>query len=277
MVVARRRPAFGLHVVLLILAALGLYPLIFMVLNAFKSGIQTAASPFSIPLHPLWQNFVQAFEATGSAFWRSGVIVSVSVTVMLIFALMAAYAFAKMRFPGRDKLFYVIFGLLLVPGFLVLIPLFLEIKDLHLLNSLWGLILPYIAGGQAFCIFILRTFIRALPDELFEAAKMDGATEWPMFLRIVVPLSVPIVVTLALLNVIGLWSDYILPSLVLSTNHETVALAIANFVPPPLAPSINAFNLQLAAFTLASIPIAILFMFLMRYFVAGITNGSLKM
>lgn len=275
--VARRRPPLVLHVILLILAGLGLYPLIFMVLNALKSGIETASSPFSIPLHPLWQNVAQAFQVTDAAFWRSGVIVATSVALMLLFGLMAAYAFAKLTFPGRDKLFYAIFGLLLVPGFLVLIPLFLEIKDLHLLNSMWGLILPYIAGGQAFCIFILRTFIRALPDELFEAAKIDGATELPMFLRIVVPLSVPIVVTLALLNVVGLWSDYILPSLVLSTSHETLAMAVANFVPPPFAPSINAFNLQLAAFTLASIPIAILFMFLMRYFVAGITNGSIKM
>lgn len=275
--IARRRPALVLHGILLILAALGLYPIIFMMLNAVKTGIQTAASPFSVTTHPLWANFVQAFEATGSAFWRSGVIVSVSVVFMLLFALMAAYVFAKMEFPERDYLFYVIFGLLLVPGFLVLIPLFLEIKDLGLLNSNWGLILPYIAGGQAFCIFILRTFIRAIPNELFEAAKIDGATEVPIFVRIVAPLSIPIVVTLALLNVIGLWSDYILPSLVLSTNHQTVAMAIANFVPPPLAPSLNAFNLQLAAFTLASVPIAILFLFLMRYFVAGITNGSIKM
>ncbi len=274
--VARRRPAFLFHAILLILAAITLYPMVFMVLNAVKTGLQTASSPFSVPTHPAWQNFVQAFEATGSAFWRSGVIVSVSVVVMLIFALMSAYAFAKMEFPQRDRLFYVVFGLLLVPGFLVLIPLFLEIKDLNLLNSIWGLILPYIAGGQAFCIFILRTFIRAIPNELFEAAKIDGATEIPIFLRVVVPLSVPIVVTLALLNVIGLWSDYILPSLVF-TSHQTVAMAIANFQPPPLAPSINAFNLQLAAFTLASVPIAILFLFLMRYFVAGMTNGAIKM
>lgn len=275
--VARRRPAFLLHAILLVLAAVALYPMIFMVLNAAKSGLETGASPFSIPLHPLWQNFVQAFEATGPSFWRSGVIVGVSVLFMLIFAMLAAYAFAKLEFPERNALFYVIFGLLLVPGFLTLIPLFLEIKDLGLLNSRWGLILPYIAGGQAFCIFILRTFIRSIPNDLFEAAKIDGATEGTMFVRIVVPLSIPIIVTLALLNVVGLWSDYILPSLILSTNHETVAMAIANFQPPPIAPSINAFNLQLAAFTLASVPLAILFLFLMRYFVAGMTNGAIKM
>lgn len=272
-----RRPLFVIHALLLILAAIMLYPMIFMILNAVRTGIQTGASPFGLPIHPVWQNFAQAFGAIGYAFWRSGVIVSVSVAAMLAFALLAAYAFAKLEFPERDSLFYVVFGLLLVPGFLTLIPLFLEIKTLHLLNTIWGLIFPYIAGGQAFCIFILRTFLRSIPDDLFDAAKIDGASEFQMFTRIAVPLSVPIIVTLALLNVVGLWSDYILPSLILNSNHATVAMAIANFQPPPLAPSINAFNLQLAAFTLASVPIAILFMFLMRYFVAGITNGAIKM
>ncbi len=275
--ISKRLPSFGIHAILLFLGALMVYPMTFMLFNAFKSGIQTAASPFSFPSHLLWQNFALAFQATGSAYWRSGVVVSVSVSVMLTFALLAAYAFARLDFPERNVLFYVVFGLLLVPGFLTLIPLFLEIKSLHLMNSLWGLILPYIAGGQAFCVFILRTFVRSLPNDLFDAARIDGASEIQSFWGIVVPLSVPILVTLALLNVVGLWSDYILPSLILSTNHETVAMAIANFQPPPLAPSINAFNLQLAAFTMASIPIAILFLFLMRYFVAGITNGAIKM
>ncbi len=275
--VQKRVPSISVHVILLVLAGLTLYPMIFMVFNAFKSGVQTAGSPFSFPFHPLWQNFALAFQATASAYWRSGFVVSVSVAAMLAFALLSAYAFARLEFPEREVLFYVIFGLLLVPGFLTLIPLFLEIKALNLLNSLWGLILPYIAGGQAFCVFILRTFVRSIPNDLFDAARIDGAGELQSFLRIVVPLSVPIVVTLALLNIVGLWSDYILPSLILSSNHATVAMAIANFQPPPLAPSVNAFNLQLAAFTMASIPIAVLFLFLMRYFVAGITNGAIKM
>lgn len=273
----QRRSAFGTHFALLVLAGLTLYPMIFMLFNAFKSGLATAASPFSFPIHPLWQNFIGAFQAIGSAYWRSGVIVSVSVAAMLAFALLAAYVFARIEFPERDALFYVIFGLLLVPGFLTLIPLFVEIKQLHLLNSMLGLILPYIAGGQAFCVFILRTFVRSLPNELFEAARIDGANDIQTFVRMVVPLSVPILVTLALLNIVGLWSDYVLPSLILDTSHQTVAMAVANFQPPPLAPSIDAFNLQLAAFTLSSLPIGVLFVFLMRYFVAGITNGAIKM
>lgn len=185
--VARRRSS-ALHAILVILAGLTLYPMAFMLLNAAKSGIETGANPFSVPLHPLWHNFMQAFQAIGPAFWRSGFVVGVSVAAMLTFALLSAYAFAKLEFRERDILFYVVFGLLLVPGFLTLIPLFLEIKNLGLLGSLWGLILPYVAGGQAFCIFILRTFIRSIPNDLFEAATIDGATELNTFIRIVVPL-----------------------------------------------------------------------------------------
>ncbi len=266
-----------IHMAIIVLAALTIYPIVFMVVNAFKTGAETAASPFALPLHPLFNNFKLALQATWPAYRQSAFIVGVSVFGMLSSALLASYAFARLQFREREMLFYVVFGLLLIPPFLTLIPLFLEIKNLGLLDTPWGLILPYIAGGQAFAIFILRSFIRAIPEDLFEAARIDGAHDLRLFWHIAVPLSVPILITLAVLNVVGLWSDYILPSLVLNSAHETVAMAIANFVPPPQAPSINAFNQQLAAFTLSSIPLGVLFLFLMRYFVAGITSGALKM
>jgi multiple sugar transport system permease protein/raffinose/stachyose/melibiose transport system permease protein len=257
---------------------LTVYPIVFMLANALKTGIQTTDNAFSLPLHPVWNNFVLAWQAIAPAFGRTVVVVGVSVTVILACSLLSGYVFARLNFRERDTLFYIIFALLLVPSFLTLIPLFLEIKNFGLLNSIWGLVLPYIAGGQAFCIFVLRTFIRGIPDELFEAARIYGASDIQMFLRLVVPLSVPIVVTLALLSIVGLWGDYVLPSLILQTqSRETLALAIVNFQPPAQTLSLNAFNQQLAAFTLASIPIALLFVFLLRYFISGITNGALKM
>lgn len=271
-----RRPHVALHIILLVLAAIAVYPIVFMLTNALKDGLQTAANPFSFPIHPLWANFMLAWQATAGAYLRSAIIVSVSTAAILTFSLMSAYVFARLNFPERDALFYVIFGLLLVPGFLHLIPLFLEIKDLHLMNSIWGIILPYTAS-QAFAIFVLRTFVKTLPEELFESARLDGASDLHVFLRIVAPLCVPVLITVGLLTIIGEWSDYVLPSLVLSEGHRTISMAIANFTPPSSAPSLDAFNMQLAAFTLASLPIALLFVFLMKYFVAGITNGALKL
>lgn len=266
-----------IHAVLLVLLGLTLYPMVFMVLNAFRTGLATDITPFGLPFHPIWQNFSIALSEILPAFKQSFIIVGVSVAGILTCALLSAFAFAELEFPGKTVLFYLVFGLLLIPGFLALIPLFLEVRNLGLMNSVWGLILPYVAGGQAFGIFIFRTFIKSLPDELFAAARVDGAHNGVIFWRIVVPLSWPIVMTVAVLNIVGLWGDYILPSLVLAAGHQTVAVAITSLTPPPFASSANSFNEQLAAFTLSSVPIAVLFMFLMRFFVRGVTNGALKM
>jgi ABC-type glycerol-3-phosphate transport system permease component len=249
-----------------------------MLTNALKDGLQMASNPFAIAFEqPFGINFAMAWQAIAPEFFRSIYIVAISVVFITTFGMLSAYSFARLDFPLKRLLFNVVFALLLVPGFLTLIPLFLEIKNMNLLNTSWGLILPYIAGGQAFAIFVFRTFITAIPNEIFEAGRIDGANDLQMFTRLVVPLSVPVMVTIALLNINGLWGDYVLPSLILDPSHSTVAVAIANFQPPQDSPSLNAGNMQLAAFTISSIPIAVLFLFLMRYFVAGLTSGSVKM
>lgn len=273
-----KRPGVGLNVVLVVLVLISVYPIVFMLTNAFKDGLQTAANPFTIAFaQPFGSNFALAWQAIAPQFFRSVYIVVISVAGIVAFAMLSAYSFARLEFPFKKFLFNAVFALLLVPGFLTLIPLFLEIKNMGLLNTSWGLILPYIAGSQAFAIFVFRTFIEAIPGELFEAARIDGANDIQMFTRLVIPLSVPVMVTIALLNINGIWGDYVLPSLILDPSHSTVAVAIANFQPPQDAPSLNAGNMQLAAFTVSSIPIAALFLFLMRYFVAGLTSGAVKM
>lgn len=273
-----KRSNVGLNLVLVIYVLLSVYPIVFMLTNAFKDGLQTAVNPFTVTLaKPFGENFAMAWQAIAPDFFRSLSIVGVSVAGIVGLAMLSAYSFARLEYPYKAFLFNAVFALLLVPGFLTLIPLFLEIKNLHLLNTSWGLILPYISGSQAFAIFVFRTFIQGLPGELFEAARIDGANELQMFTRLVVPLSVPVMVTIALLNINGIWGDYVLPSVILDPSHATVAVAVANFQPPPDAPSLNAGNMQLAAFAIASLPIATLFLFLMRYFVAGLTSGGVKM
>jgi len=273
-----KRPNIGLNIILVIYVLLSVYPIVFMLTNAFKDGMQTAVNPFTIAFaQPFGGNFIMAWQAISPEFYRSLYIVAISVVGIVAFAMLSAYSFARLEYPWKGFLFNAIFALLLVPGFLTLIPLFLEIKNLNLLNTSWGLILPYIAGSQAFAIFVFRTFIQAIPGELFEAARIDGANDIQMFTRLVIPLSVPVMVTIALLNINGIWGDYVLPSLILDPSHATVAVAIANFQPPQDAPSLNAGNMQLAAFAISSLPIAALFLFLMRYFVAGLTSGGVKM
>lgn len=276
--ISRLRATAWIHVVLLVLAALTVFPIFFMIVNSLQDGNSTASSPWWFTSwHLLWSNYRLAFDATASSYARSAIITAASVVGVLAFASLSAYAFAKLEFWGKQVLFVAVFGLLLVPSFLTLIPLLVEIKDFRLVNTVWGLIFPYVAGGQAFAIFILRSFFGALPDELFESARIDGASEVRIFLRIVMPLSAPVLVTIALINVLAIWSDFVLPSLVLHDPHQTLAVSIVNFAAPITAPQINAFNIQLAAFVLSSVPLAILFSFLMRYFVRGITSGAIKM
>ncbi|PSR21703.1 MAG: hypothetical protein C7B45_09880 [Sulfobacillus acidophilus] len=273
-----RRPKYVIYLLLVMLLVLAAYPMIFMVANALKNGDQYTVNPFSFGVAPPFgQFFVLAWEYLEASFFRTFLIIALSLVGVIGFGMLSAYAFARLKFYGKAFLFYAIFGLLLVPGFLTLIPLFLQIKNMGLLDSDWALILPYIAGGQAFAIFVFRTFVQGIPNELFESARLDGANDFQIFQRIVVPLSVPIMITIGLLNITAIYGDYVWPSLVLAPSQSTVAMAIANFVPPPAIVSVNVVNMQFAAYTLAAVPMVLLFLFFMRYFVAGLTSGAIKM
>ncbi len=268
------------HIVLLVIAALVLYPMCYMLINALNSGVTTATNPwwFGSVMH--WQNYRDAFAVVAPAFLRTVTIVVLSVAGTLVCASPAAYAFSRYRFRWRNVLFMVFFALLLIPGFVTLIPLVLEIRGLGLTNTMWGLVFPYIAGGQAFGVFILRTFYQQMSQDLIDAARIDGATDTQIFVAVAVPLAVPVMITVAILQFVGLWSDYVLPSLILSSSNPTVAMAITNFSPPMIAgdaANLSGLNMQFASFVLASIPIGVLFAFLMRYFVQGITSGAVKL
>lgn len=277
----RRRQVRGLAIpaqaVLLIVAVLSYIPAYFMLSNSLRDGAAIGASPFGLPTKPIWQNLAYAWEASRFAYPRTAIIVIVSVFGIALTTLMAAYAFARFRFREKEFLFYIVFGLLLIPAFITLIPLYVEITNLNLIGSNLGLILPYLAGGQALGIVVLRTAIESIPEELFEAAKLDGANDLWMFRYIAVPLAAPLVLALGLLNIVSLWGDYVLPSLLMQGNLATVSVAITGFTPPSIAPSLNSYNIQLAAFTIASIPIGILVFVMMRYFVSGLSQSAIKL
>lgn len=248
-----RRWSLPANAVLAIVALLTYVPVYFMVNNALRSGPEMQGSPFGLPKAPRWQNFAYAWESSGYAYLHTFFIVGVSVLGIAFTTLASGYAFARLRFREKEVWFYTVFGLLLIPGFITLIPLYVEIIDLGLIGTTWGLILPYLAGGQALGVIVLRSAIEAIPEELFEAAKLDGAGHAWMFFYIAVPLAKPLVIALALLNVVGLWGDYVLPSLVLQGESSTVSVAITSFAPPPLSPNLDSYNVQLAAFTIASL------------------------
>jgi ABC-type glycerol-3-phosphate transport system permease component len=250
----------------------------FMAVTGLKNGIQLEQNPFSLAIaHPFGTFYRQAWDYIDGDMLRTVLITAASVVGITVLGMLSAYAFARMEFLGSTVLFYVVFGLLLIPSFLTLIPLFLEVRGMGLIDNPAALILPYIAGGQAFAIFVFRSSIQGIPEEFFEAARIDGATHLRMLLRIAAPLSRPIMIAVGLLNVTAIWGDYVFPSLVLPVSRQTAAMAVGNFQPPPSVPDINVVNLQFAAYTIVSVPIILLFIFFIRYFIAGLATGAVKM
>ncbi|MBO7748624.1 carbohydrate ABC transporter permease [Paenibacillus sp. MWE-103] len=271
-----RMPSLG-QAILVLLIVVTLLPIYFLLENSVKTPIDFAASTINVPTHFAWGNYATAWHKIDKSILNSVVIVLASVVFILLFSAMSAYAFAKLKFPFRNSLFMLVFCLLLVPGFLTLIPLYLQIKKLGLSDSYWALILPYIAGGQAFTVFVLKTFFEQLSSELFEAARIDGAGNRVIFLAIVLPLSIPICTTVGIMNINSLWNDYLLPSLLLDRVHQTLTVALVSFEASAGNHGLSDYGGMMAAYTLASVPLLILFSVLMRNFVEGISSGSIKM
>ena len=261
------------HALLLVLLVLTFYPFVAMLVISGKTYAQFTTDPFtlSIPFH--WENFAFAWSRVAPYIGNSLIVSVGSGLGVLILSSLSAFIFARYRFPGREFLFYLIISLLLIPGILTLIPQFVLVRDLHLLNTRWALILPYISGGQVFGIFLLRSYFAALPEELFEAARLDGAGEMTILTRIVLPLSWSILGTLAILHVLGTWNDLIWPVLVINDDSlKTVVTGIASYQ----GQYASDWGLLMAAYTLASLPLLLLFMVTSRYFIAGLASGALK-
>ena len=275
------------HVFLISAIFLTFYPFAFMFITSLKDTDQFIANfwGLSLPLH--WENYRIAWEAIGKYVLNSVIVSACSVVGVLIVSSVAGYAFARHKFPGSTFLFYCLLSLMMVPSVLTLISSFMWMKQFPLvggnnwlgqggtgfLNTHLALILPYISGGQVFAIFILRSFIAALPEELFEAARIDGASEMQSFWSIVIPLSKPILGTVAIMTLIGTWNDYVWPLLVLQDDSlKTLAIGLASF----RGEYVTSYGPLMAGYTLACIPLLVLFLFTMKYFVEGLTAGALK-
>lgn len=273
---AKRFHDVPFHIILLFFGLLTFYPLVFTLFTSFKDNPQFY-STFWGPAFPLhFSNYQSAWDAIGSKIWNTMFIALVSVIGTLFFASLTAYVFARHSFPLKNAIFMAILGLLMIPGILTLISSFLLIKNFHLLNTYWALILPYIAGGQAFAIFVLRSFMSALPEEIFESARMDGASELTLYFRMAIPLSLPILGTLAIFQVLGIWNDYIWPLVVLSDNSLwTISLALVDFTNTQYT-TLQQYGPMFAAYVIAALPLIILFIFTMKLFIAGIATGAIK-
>jgi multiple sugar transport system permease protein len=264
----------ALHMALAIGALATLAPLIWMVAASFMpAGQATTYPPQFIPRPATLENYRILFTRLDVARnVMNSVIVSVTATgLSSIINAMAGYAFAKFRFRGRDPLFRTMLAGLVIPAQVGMLPLFVIMKQLHLVNSYWAVIIP--SMSSIFGIFLVRQYALSIPDEILDAARIDGASELAIFGRIVLPLLRPILVTFAVFMFMSVWNDFMWPLIVLSDDAKyTLPVALANLT----GEHVQDTELMMAGAVVTLAPVLAAFLFLQRYYIEGITMGSVK-
>lgn len=258
---------------LTILLGLTLLPFYLLLITSLKYEDQIIHQ-FWVPSFPLHiGNYAAAFKQIWPFIYNSILITAGIIICVLINSLLAAYAFARYSFFGKTVLYYVIIMLLMVPGFLLLIPQFILFKQLGLINTYWAQIFGPMAGASAMATMLVRTFFEGLSSSLMESAEMEGAGDLTILTRIVVPLSVPIISTVAIINALLGWNNYIWPLVITSGDKvRPIILALSN-VRGPLD---QVQGMQFAGYVIASMPLLLLFTLATRSFISGITAGAVK-
>ena len=269
-----RASMLAINAALVLLALVALAPLMWMLSVSFMPA--GAASHFPPPLLPsrfTLDNYRELFERIGIGHYlANSVIVACAITVLsLLVNTMAGYAFAKLQFRGRERIFAVLLAALVIPAQVTMLPLFLMMKQLHLVNSYGGVVVPALA--TVFGIFLVRQYSRSIPDELLEAARIDGAGEARIFFQIVLPMLKPVLVTLAIFTFLGAWNDFMWPLIVLTdTSHYTLPVALASLS----REHIQDVEMMMAGAVITVLPVLALFLVLQRYYIQGLLLGSVK-
>ena len=251
-----------------------LFPMLWMLsVSLMQPGEAGALPPPLLPAHATLHNYQELFVRAGMGrYLLNSLLVSTAITVLsLALNLTAGYAFAKLRFVGRDALFKTVVGMLAIPAQVAMLPLFLMLKPVGLVNNYGGVIVP--AMASAFGIFLVRQYARGIPDELLEAARIDGAGELRIFVRIVLPLLKPIMVTLAIYTFLLAWNDFMWPLIVLTgQEHYTLPLGLASLAREHATDA----ELMMAGSVITVAPVLVLFLALQRYYLEGLLLGSVK-
>jgi multiple sugar transport system permease protein len=274
-----RNDALGqisLYCLLVPLSLLFVIPLVWMLSTALKTNEQLGAwPPIWIPNPVAWQNFPAAWSSAPFGLYLQN---TLTITLLATIGQMAsasavAYGFARVRFPGRDMLFVVVLATMMLPAVATLIPAYILFKTLGWLDTFAPLIVPAYFGGGAFYIFMLRQFFKTIPMELSQAAKIDGASNFRIYLQIVLPLSKPALATVAIFSFMGHWNDFLAPLIYLSSSDKlTLTLGLQRF----MQVYSTDFQHLMAISFLMTLPVITTFFFAQQYFVQGIVMSGLK-
>lgn len=264
----------GIHLLLVAAVCLTIFPLAWMAMASVMPAGEASAYPMS------WVPSALSLEHYRALFSRlevvryianSTLIAGAVTLISLVVNSMAGYAFAKLSFPGRERVFRGLVATLVVPGQVTMLPLFMLLKYLGLINSFWGVIVPGMAS--VFGIFLFRQYALSIPDSLLDAARIDGAGEWRIYRSIVLPLCKPILLTLAVFTFMGTWNDFMWPLVVLTDSRlHTLPVALANLS----GEHVQDTELMMAGALLTVLPVIVLYALLQRYYIEGIMVGSIK-
>ncbi len=271
-----RRGDAALSVGLMLLAGLWLLPLATVVLSAVRSqGDLIGQGIFTWPRHFAWSNFTHAWDTGHFAiyFRNSLLLIAIKVPLGLLFAALGAYPLAKIRFALRGTVFVFLLAGIAVPVQVTLQPLVVMLRHLGIGGTLFALLPPYLAFGMPFQVFVLRGFFRLIPDELLEAARVDGAGEWRVFWRIIIPLSRPALATLAIIDTLTTWNEFLIALVLINDeNWRTVPVGLLQFQ----GQFSSQYTLLMAGVLLSILPVLAVFLLLQRHFVTGLTAGAVK-
>jgi N-acetylglucosamine transport system permease protein len=254
-----------------------IFPFAWMLVTALKTDPEILSSPWTLPAALQWDNFSRAWTQAhiGRFFVNTAVVLAGSLTGTLLVSSMAAYVLARFHFPGRQALFYGFIAGLMFPVFLALVPLYFLVNDLHLLATYQGLILVYIAYSLPFTIFFLTAFFKTLPNEVGEAAILDGANQYQVFFQIMLPLARPGLIAMGIFNFLGQWNQFLLP-LVLMPNEDRYLLSQGLYFLAVQQGYQNDYGALFAAMVITMVPTLIVYVLFQRRLESGLTAGALK-
>lgn len=272
--IARTAVRLPIALMLALYAVISAYPFLWMFSGAFKDEREILSNPAPWPLNPTLETLVNTWNVMGvGVYLKNSVFISVvTVALVVIVFPLAGYAMAIIPFRGREVVFSGFLAILFVPGVVVLLPLVVLVSNLDLVSTPWAVILPTVCGAAPLALLITRTYFRSLPGELRDAAKVDGASEWRIYWTIYFPLARPALITIAVLNFVAIWNEYVLPRLVLGDQENQVLPVGLQLL---VSGNVVNWNQVAAGASLVVLPVLVLFVLLQRYFLNGIA-GSVK-
>jgi raffinose/stachyose/melibiose transport system permease protein len=270
-----RAQAVVMMAILLLWAFANLFPIAVMLVSGFKSTAEIFTNPFGLPARWSLENYVTAWnKASFAVYFRNSVLVSaVSIALLVFVASMGAYVLARYEFPGKRLVYLYILAGLVLPARLAIIPIFLLMRRIGLLDSLLGLCIVNTASGLSFSMFLLSNFFRTIPIDLEDSARIDGAGAFRIYWQVNMPLLRPALATVAIFNFINVWNDFFFPLIFISTKaRKTIPLGIQSF----FGEFAVQWDLLFAGLNIAIVPVIGLFLVLSKQFISGLTEGAIK-